>query len=139
MDTTQQRGQRRRYTLAFKRQVVEETFSGDESISVVARRYDLNANLLFNWRRRYRAGALSGAAEETAALLPIRLATAVDERPKPKHAAPNSRSCWRKDTGFGYAVRWIRQCCVRHLRSCRGDRTSGRNTDLAGGGGDRYA
>jgi transposase len=47
----------------------------------VARRYDLNANLLFNWRRRYQAGALSGESEETA-LLPIRVATAVDERPK---------------------------------------------------------
>lgn len=84
MDTTQQGRQRRRYTQAFKRQVIEETFSSDESVSVVARRYDLNANLLFNWRRQYQAGALSGAAEETA-LLPIRVATAMDERPEPKH------------------------------------------------------
>jgi transposase len=77
------RERRRRYTLAFKRQVVEETFSGDESISVVARRYDLNTNLLFNWRRRYQAGELPVVAEERA-LLPIRVATAVDERPEPK-------------------------------------------------------
>ena len=53
---------RRRYTLAFKRQVVEETLAGGESLSVVARRHDLNANLLFNWRSRYRNGTRRGRA-----------------------------------------------------------------------------
>lgn len=76
MDTTEQR-KRRRYTLAFKRQVVEETLAGDESVSVVARRHDVNANLLFNWRLRYQNGSLTGAAEKpAAALLPIRVAAA---------------------------------------------------------------
>jgi len=77
VDTTQQcRGRRRRYTLAFKRQVVEETLADGESVSVVARRHDLNANLLFNWRRHYQNGTLTGAAEKWAALLPIRVAAA---------------------------------------------------------------
>lgn len=77
MDTTQPR-KRRRYTLAFKRQVVEETLAGDESVSMVARRHDVNANLLFNWRLRYQNGSLTGAAEKPAAtaLLPIRIAAA---------------------------------------------------------------
>jgi transposase len=77
VDTTQQgRERRRRYTLTFKRQVVEETLAGGESVSVVARRHDLNANLLFNWRRRYQQGTLSGAAGKSPALLPIRIASA---------------------------------------------------------------
>jgi len=79
VDTTQQRGRRRGYTLAFKRQVVEEAMAGDESVSVVARRHDLNANLLFTWRRRYRQGTLAGAAEEKATLLPIRVTAAAEK------------------------------------------------------------
>jgi transposase len=80
VDTIQQRGRRRRYTLAFKRQVVEETLAGDESVSVVARRHDLNANLLFNWRRRYQSGTLTGEARETAALLPVPVTAAAVDR-----------------------------------------------------------
>lgn len=80
MDTVVERKRRRRYTLAFKRQVVEATLAGRESVSVVARRHDLNTNLVFNWRRRYQDGTLGGTAEEPAALLPIRVTTPpVDE------------------------------------------------------------
>lgn len=80
MDMTPERRRRRRYTLAFKRQVVEETFAGGASVSMVARRHDLNTNLVFNWRRRYQDGTLGGTAEAPAALLPIRVATTlVDE------------------------------------------------------------
>lgn len=83
MDTTQQRERRRRYTLAFKRQVVEEAMAGDDSVSVVARRHDLNANLLFTWRRRYQQGTLAGAAAEKSALLPIRVTGAENGVSKP--------------------------------------------------------
>lgn len=80
MDMTPERSRRRRYTLAFKRQVIEETFAGGASVSMVARRHDLNTNLVFNWRRRYQDGTLGGTAEAPAALLPIRVATtSVDE------------------------------------------------------------
>lgn len=84
MDTTEGR-RRRRYTLAFKRQVVEETLVGGDSVSVVARRHDLNANLLFTWRRRHRQGTLAGAAEETAALLPIRVTAAPADKDLPRY------------------------------------------------------
>jgi len=86
VDTTQEGRHRRRYTAAFRRQVVEETLAGGESVSVVARRHDLNANLLFTWRRRYRQGTLAGAAEETA-LLPIRVRAASAEQEVSKPAA----------------------------------------------------
>ena len=50
---------RRRWTVEQKRRIVEETSGA--SVSVVARRYDINANLLFKWKREAEAGQLGGA------------------------------------------------------------------------------
>lgn len=44
---------RRRWSVEFKRRVVAEAAAPRVSVSAVARRYDLNANQVFNWRRRY--------------------------------------------------------------------------------------
>jgi transposase len=41
-----------------KCRIVEETFVPGASVSVVARRHDVNANLLFDWRKKYRQGKL---------------------------------------------------------------------------------
>lgn len=38
-----------------KRRIVAETFAPGTSMSVVARRHDLNANQLFSWRRKFAA------------------------------------------------------------------------------------
>ncbi len=46
-------GKRRRYTETFKRQVVAEASGDGVSVASVARRHGLNANLIFNWRRRF--------------------------------------------------------------------------------------
>jgi len=51
---------RRQYPVELKRRVVEETFAPGASVSVVARRHDLNANLVFEWRNQYRKGRLWG-------------------------------------------------------------------------------
>ncbi|AZG79065.1 transposase [Methylocystis sp. H62] len=46
-------GRRRRsWTLDEKRRVVDESLAEGASIAEVARRYDLNANQLFTWRRQ---------------------------------------------------------------------------------------
>ena len=42
---------RRRWTAEEKRRIVEQTRAPGASVSVVARRHDLNANLLFKWKR----------------------------------------------------------------------------------------
>jgi transposase len=47
------RRSRRRWSEEFKRRVVVEATVPGVSAAAVARRYDLNANLLFNWKRRY--------------------------------------------------------------------------------------
>jgi transposase len=44
---------RRQYSDAERRRIVEETYAPGVSVSVVARRHDVNANLVFKWRQRY--------------------------------------------------------------------------------------
>ena len=45
------RGGRRIWSEALKRQIVAETLEPGSSVSIVARRHDVNANQLFKWRR----------------------------------------------------------------------------------------
>lgn len=50
-DTRQAGGKRRQWPQALKRRLVAETLEPGASVSVVARRHDINANQLFKWRR----------------------------------------------------------------------------------------
>ena len=54
VDTSEVRRRRKRWPEALKREIVAATFQPGASVSVVARRYDVNANQVFSWRRRYR-------------------------------------------------------------------------------------
>ena len=51
-------GHRREYKDWFKAQVIEECHAPGASVSIVARRHDINANVLFRWRREYQLGIL---------------------------------------------------------------------------------
>ena len=62
---------RRRWTAAQKQRIVEETRAPGASVSVVARRYDINANLLFKWKRQAEAGAPDVAFLEGPEFVPI--------------------------------------------------------------------
>ena len=79
-------GPRRRYTIAEKRAMVEETQRRGASVPEVAQRHRVNANLLFVWRRLYIQGVLT--EEPTSAkppLLPVKVSTPTllpSERPK---------------------------------------------------------
>jgi transposase len=53
---------------ALKRQIVAETRLPGASVSVVARRHDVNANQVFKWRRQYEV--LTGGQDE-AWLVPV--------------------------------------------------------------------
>jgi transposase len=46
-----------------KRRIVAETFAPGASVSIVARRHDLNANMLFTWRRQVGAVAARPAGK----------------------------------------------------------------------------
>ena len=65
--TVQAQQPRRRHSDAFKREVVEVCLNGDTSVSMVARRYDVNANQVFKWRKQYRDGLLT----EGGTMLPV--------------------------------------------------------------------
>ena len=76
-----ERRRNKRWPNAVKREIVAATFEPGASVSIVARRYDVNANQVFAWRRRFR-----GAAEvATPALVPV---TITPEPEPPEKAAP---------------------------------------------------
>ncbi len=83
---------RRKYSKAQKRHMVEECLAGGDSVSVIARRHDVNANLLFKWRRQYDEGALKDEPA-TAALVPIVVEQSGPALPPvPKGSSPSTRS-----------------------------------------------
>src|SRR5437660_8639830 len=58
---TSKRRRHRAWPEALKREIVAATLLPGASVSRVARRYDVNANQVFAWRRRYREGAAEPA------------------------------------------------------------------------------
>ena len=72
---------RRQFCADLKRRVVAETYATGTSVSVVARRHDINANLLFRWRDDPRY------AFQEQSFLPVELRT-VDEERKPTDDQP---------------------------------------------------
>jgi transposase len=69
MGTSSRVGRRNRsWPEALKREIVAASLAPGSSVSVVARRYDVNANQVFSWRKRYRDEA-GGAG--TAQLVPV--------------------------------------------------------------------
>ena len=73
MDTyTQPVTAKRQYrSLEEKQRIVEEALAEGASVARVARAHGVNANLVFNWCRLYRAGRLRRRSE--AKLLPVRV------------------------------------------------------------------
>lgn len=62
---------RRKFDPALKREIVEATLDGSASVSEVARRYDVNANQLFKWRKQYREGLMPSSPR----MLPVQIAS----------------------------------------------------------------
>lgn len=55
MDTNGAARSYKRWPEALKREIVAASFAPGASVSLVARQYDVNANQVFNWRKRYPA------------------------------------------------------------------------------------
>jgi transposase len=71
MDTTVTGRRNRSWPEALKREIVEAALAPGASVSVVARRYDVNANQLFGWRKRYREGSLAPATDAPPMIVPV--------------------------------------------------------------------
>ena len=79
-------GERRRRTWSAdqKQRIIAESFAPGASVAEVARRYGLNSNMLFTWRRRERAVNDVG---KTVNIVPVRV---VEARPTATATAPAS-------------------------------------------------
>ena len=71
---------RRNWPEAFKRQVVAETLERGSSVSIVARRHDLNTNQLFKWRRQMLPKE-APAAVESQTMVPVEIVAEPAHRP----------------------------------------------------------
>jgi transposase len=47
---------RRRWAVETKRRIAEESFEGSASVAELSQKYGVNANQIFQWRKRYREG-----------------------------------------------------------------------------------
>src|SRR5246127_465181 len=97
MDTyTQPVTTKRQYrTLEEKQRIVGEALAEGASVARVARAHGVNANLVFNWCRLYRAGRLRRRSE--AKLLPVRVTGESCTPPAASWSEPGSLvAAWKK-------------------------------------------
>jgi transposase len=66
---------------ALKRQIVEETLQPGASVSRVARKYGVNANQVFCWRRLYQQGGLALRPKDLASVADLASAHAAGAAP----------------------------------------------------------
>ena len=68
------RRRNRSWPEALKREIVAASLTPGASVSVVARRYDVNANQVFAWRKRYRDVPPAAAVKAASRLVPVMVA-----------------------------------------------------------------
>lgn len=86
---------RRTHDGALKRELVERSLQPGASVSAIALENELNANLLFKWRREHlraaaRDGSERGNAEAT--LLPVEISPAPMAAPAPLASTPRTNA-----------------------------------------------
>ena len=65
----------RRWSEAEKRRIVAESYASGATVSAVARRHDMNANLLSDWRRQFRE---AGGEARSSAFVPVVVAPSAE-------------------------------------------------------------
>jgi len=65
------RRRNKRWPEALKRKIVAASQLPGASVSTVARQYDVNANQVFGWRRRYRDAATGSTPTTSPELVPV--------------------------------------------------------------------
>ena len=129
VDTKRRSGatKRRQYPEALKRQMVAETQVPGASVSIVARRHDVNSNQLFRWRRQL----LPKAVVEGGGMVPVEIA-ADDGRPRRTDREGVIEIAFGCGHGCACAVRSARRRCGRSLNSCD-ERPAAEHPSMAGG------
>jgi transposase len=72
---------------ALKREIVAASFAPGSSVSVVARQYDVNANQVFGWRKRYRDASRAPAVLSAPQLIPVMVTAEPDAVAAPSTVA----------------------------------------------------
>jgi transposase len=65
-----------------RRRIAEESLQPGVSVAVLARRYDVNANQVFHWRKLLREGRLE-ERPSSAQLIPVKIADIAEEQIRP--------------------------------------------------------
>lgn len=65
------RRRNRAWPEVLKREIVAASFAPGASVSTVARHYDVNANQVFSWRKRYRDEPRAPAVRPAPQLMPV--------------------------------------------------------------------
>jgi transposase len=71
---------------ALKREIVAASFAPGSSVSIVARQYDVNANQVFSWRKRYREDPHQLCATASPQLIPVTITAGQDAVTAPPSA-----------------------------------------------------
>jgi transposase len=98
--TSARGGKRRMRTLEEKRRIVEEVIRGGESVAVIARRHEVNANLVFSWKRQYEKGLLEPGGT---ALVPVKVRRQLLKPTRSSLSADDG--CVEIDLGAGKCMR----------------------------------
>jgi transposase len=69
--TATERRRNRTWPEALKREIVAASLASGSSVSVVARQYDVNANQVFTWRKRYRDDRHAPVVTSAPQLIPV--------------------------------------------------------------------
>jgi len=72
------RPRNRSWPEALKREIVAASFAPGSSVSIVARQYDVNANQVFSWRKRYREDGRPPADPRAPQLIPVMITAEPD-------------------------------------------------------------
>ena len=113
MDTNGKRRTNKRWPETLKREIVAASFAPGASVSTVARQYDVNANQVFSWRRRFGQASeavLSSPPQDRPILMPVTVS------PEPETAMPPPSA---SDSGVEIEVADTYRVRVRVNFDCR--------------------
>jgi transposase len=88
----ERRKARRSWPVAAKRRIVAETLLPGASVSIVARRHDVNANQVFRWRRELAAGDRAALPAAACEFVPIGVFTEVEGEARAAAPGDDGRS-----------------------------------------------
>jgi transposase len=110
MDTNVRvKGRHRSWPEALKREIVAASFAPGASVSVVARRYDVNSNQVFAWRKLYSDARVSASIPQ---LMPIMVTADQQVDRQPTHSSDTIEI----ELPRGYRIRIIGNVRVAMLR-----------------------